>query len=660
MASHSLSRILFACLEEMYVLIPTVCFLALFYLIYSRGNKRLHWRHAFLSASILWGVLLVGLTESLSALGLITFVGLAVSWGLSFCALLLLHILLPKKSGERIRADLGRSSGFEISLLAIMSVLMLLTGISAYVAPPNTWDSMTYHMSRVMHWVQNGSVSHYPTHIQRQLFLNPGSEFAILHFQILSGGDRFANMVQWASMIGSMVGISAISKELGAGIRGQIMSVLVAITIPMGILQSSRTQNDYVVSFWLICFVYFLLLCMKNGTRGATLMMGLSFGLAILTKATAYVYSVPFLVWFFIGRLKVEGKKILKQVALLLFVIACLNAGHFARNIELYGHPISPSSYRNLNTNNLISFRSIASNLIRNTALHLGTPINTFNKSLEKTIDWIHIQLSFDLNDNRTTFSETKFGIFFSRHEDLAGNLVHTLLILACAPFILFLRKEQESVLSKKYFITVITCFLVFCTAMKWNPWNSRYHLPFFLLISPPIGIFLSGSLNRKILAIVVIILTITSLPWVLFNSSRPLLGLSYKGRGHRILSPIFAEGTDIFNASRIDLYFSNCPQIKGAYVNAADFLKSRQIKKVGLVMGANDWEYPFFPLLKSRNESEVRIEHINVKNVSHTLSNDFLPQAVICLDCEEDALSAGSDVYRREWSFADLAIFVK
>jgi hypothetical protein len=48
--------------------------------------------------------------------------------------------------------------------------------VLALITPPNMYDSMTYHMSRVVHWIQNGSLAHYPTSIGRQLFLPPGAE----------------------------------------------------------------------------------------------------------------------------------------------------------------------------------------------------------------------------------------------------------------------------------------------------------------------------------------------------------------------------------------------------------------------------------------------------------------------------------------------------
>ncbi len=46
------------------------------------------------------------------------------------------------------------------------------------------------------------------------MYLQPGAEFELLHLQILSGGDRLAGLVQWASMLGGLVGTSLIAQYL--------------------------------------------------------------------------------------------------------------------------------------------------------------------------------------------------------------------------------------------------------------------------------------------------------------------------------------------------------------------------------------------------------------------------------------------------------------
>ena len=89
--------------------------------------------------------------------------------------------------------------------------------------------------------------------------MTPGTEYDILQFQLLSGGDGLANMIEWFSFIGSIIGVSLIARELGAGRKGQFFSAAFCATIPMAILQASNTENHLSTAFGLICFVYFAL-----------------------------------------------------------------------------------------------------------------------------------------------------------------------------------------------------------------------------------------------------------------------------------------------------------------------------------------------------------------------------------------------------------------
>ena len=72
--------------------------------------------------------------------------------------------------------------------------MLLTTLVTALISPPNNWDSMTYHMSRVQYWIQNKAIFFFETNNPRQNVFAPLGEFIILHFQILTGSDIFANM----------------------------------------------------------------------------------------------------------------------------------------------------------------------------------------------------------------------------------------------------------------------------------------------------------------------------------------------------------------------------------------------------------------------------------------------------------------------------------
>src|ERR1051326_7803854 len=164
-----------------------------------------------------WGVVLALSTELLSLVHLLTPVGVGFAW-LTACTVAGAVAFRGRaRLQPSLRCGASRISPADLAFLGPLGLIILVLGASVVGSAPNTWDSMTYHLARVSHWQQDASLAPYPTHILRQLYLQPGAEFVLLHLQLLSGGDRLAGLAQWASMAGALVGTSLIAGALGAG-----------------------------------------------------------------------------------------------------------------------------------------------------------------------------------------------------------------------------------------------------------------------------------------------------------------------------------------------------------------------------------------------------------------------------------------------------------
>ena len=188
----------------------------------------------------LYAVLLVGLIEILNWITRVNFIGVLIGSVLFilFCFAFII------KNRTKINAFnfsnvVGQKDHSQKLFLAIIFIVGASTFLTALVAPPQTWDSLTYHMSRIVHWVQNQSVDHYATGIERQNSMSPGAEFIGLNFYVLTGGDLFANLPQWISMLFSVIGSSLIARYLGAKRTGQWLTAVFVITLPSGIVQAS-------------------------------------------------------------------------------------------------------------------------------------------------------------------------------------------------------------------------------------------------------------------------------------------------------------------------------------------------------------------------------------------------------------------------------------
>ena len=369
-------------------------------------------------------------------------------------------------------------------------IIALTTAFIGLIAPPNNWDSMTYHMSRVEHWRANANVAHYPTNVVWQLYLNPWAEFAILQFQTLGfGSDRLANSVQWFAFVGSMVGVSLLLRLLGGSLFAQSLAALVVASTPMIILQSSSTQNDVVCGFFVIAAVYFAF--ERRGTAGVTheIYFPLSVALAIATKGTAYPILFPFVAYAVITGLRQDGLRPgVRSVGALVLVVFLLNVGHWSRNFGLWQHPLGDPEWLRQYQNESFGLPETLSNVVRNAALHLGTPSSKVNAFTEAVVRNIHHAIEIRLDEPLLTFYARNNIVpepWFVTHEDYAGNGI--LLVLSCvAVGFSFLTQAGKRI--PAFALLLCASSLLFCIFLKWAPWNSRLHTPLFLLAAILVG----------------------------------------------------------------------------------------------------------------------------------------------------------------------------
>jgi len=216
-------------------------------------------------------------------------------------------------------------------LLSGIGLLLALVGITAIVSAPNNWDAMAYHMSRVVQWMTNRDVSLYPAFYSVQLWMSPWAEYAMLHLDVLYGGDRLVNLVELLSMIGTITGVSLIAQQLGASVRGQLLAAVAIAALPEGVLEASGAMNTYVGGFWIVVAVYYLLKWNKQQSWNIAFAMGAAVGLAILSKGTSYVFlSCMLLACWWMGS-ALARTRLLARLPLFLVIVLALNGPLYVR-----------------------------------------------------------------------------------------------------------------------------------------------------------------------------------------------------------------------------------------------------------------------------------------------------------------------------------------
>ena len=643
-------------------------------------------RQGLLSASVATATIATILAELSSLAGLLDLPSLALAWLFPFVAAIGAWWAQPGVPSSP-RPDVEPQTWI---LLGGTGIALATTGVVAWFAPPNTWDSMTYHMSRVVHWVQSTSLDHYPTHIGRQILYTPGAEILLVPLQLGAAGDRLANALQWAALLGSCVAASLIARQLGASARGQAFAALFCATTPMAILQASSTQNDLVTSLWLLAVASYALSWRREPGPWLAAGLGAALGLAVLTKITAYVLALPWVVWLVIDawRRRPQG---LRWALITISIGLALNVGHLGRHAVLLARvfageaspPLAAATAEDGETpdraeaprapqpnespsvrDDLIALASrhrgnlryvnetmtpflLLSNVGRNLALHAGVPIDGANGILEKLVGGSHRLVGLDPKDPRTTYPRgTPFRApGSSRHEDHAPNALQLVLILACG-FLALLRRGDRDRPAALLLGVVGVQLVLFCVVFKWQPWHSRLHLPMFLTAAPAVAALLDGSRRgHRGLAVLGALLLASSVPWLVANQSRPLLGPESALRTPRNLQ-----------------YFANRRELASSYLETARFLRSRSCRRLGLVIGGNDWEYPLWPLLEDEEET-FRIRHVRVRNPTrHAGAETSLegePCAIVAVaQPSQDVIPYDGRDFRRVWHRESLQVF--
>lgn len=608
----------------MLAIIPIFMFLATFlYLLGLKQGERLSasdWRGTFLQACLVWGLLVVVFSEFLSLFNALTLPWLAAFWALALVLILLLgwrRNVFPRAWTEITQVGWQSIGWFDGLLFTGLAAIALVLFVVAWKSPPNNTDSMHYHMSRVVHWAQNMSLKHYATYFEPQLWNPIWAETAILNLRVLWGNDRLANLVQWFSMVGSWVGVSALADLLGAKRRGQLVAVAFTASIPMGILQATSTQNDYVTAFWLVCLIYFVLLSKSRSLESFEwLSLALATGLGMLTKGTFYPYAFPILLWFFIPYLVKQGlrRTFLAGIGFAGFAIV-LNFGFWARNTLTYGGPLGPGDWITSRTEVRLTPNSWISGVLKQTALNFVTPSNAVNYRIITAVESLHEFLNIDIGE---------FELIWSwNHEDLAGNPLHFLSVPFVLAALLFIWRRKESKLALGYAFIVLASFVVYSVVVAFDNYGVRYHLPFFVLWSGAIGAAASLTRLRKLANPAATLLLLTSLPWLLLNRSRPIVDL----RPRTMTSSIFDEPPAA-------VLFANWTNLRKPYLKITEDVIATGCQEVGLRIDSHDLEYPYWWLLDAP-QSGIRLEVVDTyPHLERYLDQDFKPCAIICSVC--------------------------
>jgi hypothetical protein len=512
-----------------------------------------------------------------------------------------------KKSAGLWGADLLNSGivGGLFTLLVgiILLIILTATAYTALLSVPNNWDSMTYHLPRIEHWLQDRSLAFYPTYNDRQNESGILAEEGILALRSWNHAYPIANLVQWLSFGGCIVMAGRIAGQIGGTRSAQYLASVLFATIPMAILQASSTQTDLVVAFFSAASVYFLLQARITGSYSLIYGFVIAGALAYLAKGTAAVFLSGFIIVYAIGLvLQRPSWKVWLHLFLSGSIGAAILAGHELRLFHAYGSFKGPSSAETSVVHP--NWRSTVFNAVRNFASNLNITDDAKRLKIESQVIAAGQKLGIHDTDSRYSFLALPFHLnppIIALHEDVAPNMTHVALIIIAMSVLLILALASPAWRTRnwpiaRYGIALALSMAAFFALIKWQPWITRLQLGEFVLAMPLIAVLLSSLLGIAMPVLLIFIGWQARDP-TFYNLTRSLFN-----------RPLFGDRS-ILDHGPADVLFINRPDMENDYLRIADMIAARRPKQVGVVIGGDGWEFPLWFLLRQRlSSSEMPI----------------------------------------------------
>jgi 4-amino-4-deoxy-L-arabinose transferase-like glycosyltransferase len=543
--------------------------------------------------------------------------------------------------------------------------------VLAVVSPPNTYDSQTYHLTKVAHWVQQDDVQFYPVRIHRQATYAPGAEYLLLHLRLLTGGDALYGLVQWSAGVVALLAVTRLTGQLGGGRRAQLLAAFVLASTPAVVLEASSTQTDLVVAGWVACLATLVLDAVGGRATaggpedtphppdpwhgrtgpGTVVLLGLATGLIAVTKQTGLFAAAPLLLWWGLAGLRRGARthRLVRATAgvavssiVILGLTAALTGPYVWRIYTEYGQLLGPDYLRTSITMQRHDPAALVVNGARQVQTLLDTPVPFISHRTAAGVDALSRSLGVNPSDPAITFDNTEFPTAaWYPSEDKAAYPIQALIMMAAAVACLVRRRlgGAGAIGRRRAYVSVVLVGLALHSAtVKWQPWGNRLFLYLVVLAAPLAGLALAA----------VFVTARTVRVGALTPARRPLLagalvvvlavggvagGLSaLYGRPRRLV------GSDsVFVLDRWHARFVMRPAWADEYAEVGAVVRASGARRIGIVQGNDTWEYPWWLLFQGRQL--VAMQSLLPR---HKVPPDQKVDAVVC---------AGPEQVCREWA---------
>ncbi len=588
-----------------------------------------------------WAIILYVITEFLSLFSAMTFYPLAISWIIINIILLIFVILKYKKINiVKVGFPFLRKENFTAFSIFIIAASVSVFVLSILTVPYNP-DSMSYHLPRIVCWAQNNSVAHYATNDARQLSSPMIAEFINLNSYVFFKTDKFFNVVQSASYIFNIFGVYAISRELKLSKKESKTAVLLFMAMPIALAEAFTTQVDNFSAVWTLIFAYeCLTLFNKNKLElnrslvFELVFAGFALGLGYLSKPSVCIPMFIFAIALIIVRItkKDAAKTVIASPLIAGFTALTVVAPEIVRNIFTF----NAISDANVGSNQLVATINplyLIVNFVKNIAFSLPTALITkSNYCIYKAVMILADILNVDIDNVAISELGRAYHVgTVDLGHDTTSNPLHTWLIIITFFILIYCIVKRKKV-ANAYIWCSFLSFFIFMLVLRWEPYISRYQIPFIAILCPSIVYIINkGIKDKKKTAFNIIISFLCILSFA-------------NGLSHNSIKCLF----DV--SKRPVGYFGGQTDCLEQHQNVIDIINQNEYKTMGLYSNIFECTYAFWAIDSSLDE----IRYINITNSSDKYeSSTYTPDCIVWISesIDSNIIKYNNKKYKLDYS---------
>ena len=573
---------------------------------------------AFAKAILVFELLLLAITNVLSAFAAINPYTIFLSWLLVLFAVMVLYgkkkglqeETLNKNHGDHSLKELFFHNRLCFIMLLILAVLSLILLIGALFTVPYNYDSMSYHLARIGYWMDHGSVAHYISNVDRQIYSPVLAEYNLLHMMLLSGSDTFVNLLQYISMFASAYFIYQSARRLGTDRTFSLFGAFVFMLMPLTISQSITTQNDLFVVVFFAIFVYELIAVVKwdklvldKEQRKVIILLSLTVAFAYLAKTSVCASMLMFMPWLLIVRLCKKDKftSLVKSVGIAILGIGLPISETLVRTYLSSGSLMTDTASGDI----MVATKNVSYivvNIIKNYSLlitqHIYRPLNGFVYRIA-----IHTgqRLGVEVNNEAIAFHGFDFLHHMNMGEDMYSHdktpsafaaylaFLGGILLLVLLIRLILKRKTAEKDIKGQWSLSLgfaISTWLSFgfiMALLRWQPWGTRLMYPALaitvIMSVNLLWIFLKNAkkgVQSGILLLLMCLCVVLAIPSLTYNMTQ---AEAYLKNGCK---------------NRISYYFVYNHR-QASYEALIENAKEEGVTDIGLLISGDGYDYPLW-----------------------------------------------------------------